>query len=185
MYKLKINANQIRRCVCFCAEVIWIFLLISGCNSGSHKNRKAGLVDTAKTRKDSRLKKVEDLPDTIKRGTYVPPEISEEAMQRAVISKRDSIFHVHSNIRADYRIIGYESPDTNTRKMVLFSVFTSDVKNNPFKCPYGSYYDSAQRDELVIKYVGEQGSFIKAHISGKRKETGAVYFEKKWVEFDE
>ncbi|RLJ75178.1 hypothetical protein [Pedobacter alluvionis] len=105
-------------------------------------------------------------------------------MQRAVISKRDSIFQVYSNIRADYRIIGYESPDTNARKMVLFSVFTSDVEDNPFKCPYGSYYDSAQRDGLVIKYKEEHGSFIQADISGNGKKPATVYFEKKWVEFD-
>jgi hypothetical protein len=185
MNKLKKNATHIRRSVWFCARVLLVFLLVSGCNSGSHNDRKVGLVDTFKAREDSSLEKVADLQDTVKRGKYVPPEISEEAMQRAVISKRDSIFHVYSNIRADYRIIGYELPDTNARKMVLFSVFTSDVKDNPFKCPYGSYYDSAQRDELVIKYIGEQGSFIEAHISGNRKKPATVYFEKKWIEFDE
>jgi len=185
MNKLKKNTTHLRRGVCYSAMAIMIFLLVSGCNSDRHDEPKAGLADTAVTKKDSIPQKVENLPDTIKKGAYVPPEISEDAMQRAVISKRDSIFHVQSNIRADYRIIGYESPDTNARKMVLFSVFTSDVKDNPFQCPYGSYYDSAQRDELVIKYVGEQGSFIEANISGNRKKPATVYFEKKWVEFDE
>lgn len=174
-----------RRGVCFFAKVILVFLIISGCNSVRRDDPKVGPPDTTENKEYSSPQKVENLPDTIKNGAYIPPEISEEAMQRAVISKRDSIFHVQSNIRADYRIIGYESPDTNARKMLLFSVFTSDVKDNPFKCPYGSYYDSAQRDELVIKYVGEQGSFIEANISGNNKTPATVYFEKKWVEFDE
>ena len=185
MNKLKKNVTHIYRGVCFSAMVILVFLVGSSCNSGRHDDPKVSLTDTAETRKDSIPKKVENSPDTIKRGAYVPPEISEEAMQRAVISKRDSIFHVQSNIRADYRIIGYASPDTNAKKMVLFSVFTSDVKDNPFNCPYGSYYDSAQRDELIIKYVGEQESFIEANISGNGKKPATVYFEKKWVEFDE
>ena len=185
MNRFKVNTARIRKTARLGAMGIWIFLLISGCNSSSHKNQKVGLVDTAKTKADSRLQNVEESPDTIKTGAYIPPEISEEAMQKAVISKRDSSFNVYNNIRADYRIIGYESPDTNARKMVLFSVFTSDVKDNPFQCPYGSYYDSAQRDELIIKYVGEQGSFIAANISGNRKKPATVYFEKKWVEFDE
>lgn len=185
MNKLKKNATHMRRGVCFFAKVILVFLIISGCNSGRRDDPKVGPPDTTENKEYSSPQKVENLPDTIKKGAYVPPEISEEAMQRAVISKRDSIFHVQSNIRADYRIIGYESPDTNARKMVLFSVFTSDVKDNPFKCPYGSYYDSALRDELVIKYVGEQGSFIEANISVNGKKPATVYFEKKWVEFDE
>jgi len=185
MNKLKKNATHIRRGLCFSVMAVLIFLVGSRCNSGRHDDPKVGLVDTAETKEVSSPQKVENLPDTIKNGSYVPSEISEEAMQKAVISKRDSIFHVQSNIRADYRIIGYESPDTNARKMVLFSVFTSDVKDNPFNCPYGSYYDSAQRDELIIKYVGEQGSFIEANISGNGKKPATVYFEKKWVEFDE
>ena len=185
MYRFKINANHLRKTACLGAIGVWIFLLIPGCNLTINKNQKASLVDTDKTERGSSLLEVKELPDTTKSGAYVPPEISKEAMQKAVISKLDSSFNVYNNIRADYRIIGYESPDTNARKMVLFSVFTSDVKDNPFQCPYGSYYDSAQGDELVIKYVGQQGSFIKAHISGIKKKPATIYFEKNWVEFGE
>ena len=185
MHRCKIYKTRIRKAACPVAIGIWIFLLIPGCNSTSNKNQKASLIDTDKTKADSSVQKIKELPETEKSSAYVAPEISEEAMQKAVISKLDSSFNVYNNIRADYRIIGYESPDTNARKMVLFSVFTSDVKDNPFQCPYGSYYDSAQGDELVIKYVGQQGSFIKAHISGIKKKPATIYFEKNWVEFGE
>ncbi len=99
-------------------------------------------------------------------------------MQKAVICRHDRSFHVFNNIRADYRIIGYESPDNNSRKMVLFSIFTSDVKDNLFRCLYGAYYDSAQGDKLVIKYTGERGSFIETKISGKSMKPATAYFEK-------
>ena len=156
----------------------------SGCFETAH-DRKVGRADTIVAIKDSGLQDTRDLPDATERSIYLPPEISGEAMQSAVVKKRDSSFHVYNNIRADYRIIGYELPDTNARKMVLFSVFTSDVKDNPFNCPYGAYYDSSQRDEVVIKYTGEQQSFIQARISGNSKKPVTVYFQKKWVEFEE
>lgn len=161
------------------------FLLISGCITGGDRNADSQKIDTVVPKRDSSLRQVGGAQDTAKKMKYVPPEISTEAMQKAVIYKRDSSFHVYNNIRADYRIIGYELPDTNAVKMILFSVFTSDVKDNPFQCPYGSYYDSAQGDELVIKYTGMQGSFIKAKIVGGSKKPVTVYFEKTWVEFDE
>ncbi|TKC06095.1 hypothetical protein [Pedobacter frigoris] len=166
------------------ALIILAFLLVSSCFEAGN-GRKVSQVDTVVAMKDSSLRQVSSAQDTTKKGRYVPPEISEEAMQRAVVSKSDSSFHVYNNIRADYRIIGYELPDTNSRKMVLFSVFTSDVKDNPFHCPYGAYYDSAQQDELVIKYTGEQEFFIKATISENSKKSSTVYFQKKWVEFEE
>lgn len=166
------------------AIIIFAFLILSGCFMGNDDvNHRQ--IDTVVAKVDSSPRQVSSTQDTSKKRMYVPPEISEEAMQRAVVSRRDSSFHVYSNIRADYRIIGYELPDTNARKMVLFSVFTSDVKDNPFHCPYGSYYDSAQGDELVIKYTGEQEFFIKATIRGNSKKSSTVYFQKKWVEFEE
>jgi len=184
MSKLPKNVNNIGVTIFGSCVLILAFFLASGCFKTGN-DRKVSPVNAVMAIKDSSIKAAGDLPDTTKKGRYVPPQISEEAMQRAVISKRDSILHVYSNIRADYRIIGYELPDTSTRKMVLFSVFTSDVKDNPFNCIYGSYYDTAQGDELVIKYTGEWGSFIKATISGSSKKPATVYFQKEWVEFDE
>ncbi len=161
------------------------FLLISGCITGNNDDANSQRIDTVVAKRDSRPHQVADVQDTTKKQRYVPPEISMDAMQKAVIHKRDSSFNVYNNIRADYRIIGYELPDTNSMKMILFSVFTSDVKDNRFQCPFGSYYDSAHGNELIIKYTGEQASFIKAKISGGSKKPVTVYFEKKWVEFDE
>ncbi len=160
---------------------LFILLAFPGTLYSCNRDKPNGSQIIATIRADTATAK----QDTSKKQSYVPPEINEEAMQKAVIDKRDSSFHVYSNIRADYRIIGYESPDTNSRKMVLFSVFTSDVENNPFNCPYGSYYDSAQGDELLIKYIGQRESFLEATIRGAKKPTARVYFQKKWAEFGE
>ncbi|TKC06650.1 hypothetical protein FA048_15710 [Pedobacter polaris] len=158
--------------------------LFSGCTN-SNSDPQVLKNDTVVAIRDSGLRQVADSQSIKKKHRYVPPQINQEAIQRAVISKHDSSFHVYNNIMTDYRIIGYEAPDTTSRKMVLFSIFTSDVKDNPFHCPYGSYYYTGYPVELVIKYTGEQESFIKAHISGESKKPATVYFEKKWVEFDE
>jgi hypothetical protein len=155
------------------------------CGTNNDNDRQVIKHDTINGVQSSGQQEIADTQVATKKHVYIPPEINEEAMQRAVIAKRDSIFNVYNNIRADYRIIGYESPDTSSRKMVLFSVFTSDVKNNPFHCPYGSYYHTGYPLELVIKYTGEKESFIKANISGKLMKPATVYFEKKWVEFEE
>lgn len=163
------------------ALINFAFLLLSGCVTDANHRQ----IDTGVTKVNSSPRQVSSEQDTLKKQRYVPPEISEEAIQKAVIYRRDSSFHVFNNIRADYRIIGYALPDTNSRKMVLFSVFTSDVEGNLFQCPYGSYYDSAQGDKLVIKYTGERGSFIVANISGENKQPATVYIQKKWVEFDD
>ena len=152
---------------------------------GSESDNKPMISNTVAAKVDSGSQPVSAVPDTSSKQKYVPPVINEKAMQRAVVSKAESIFHVYNNIRADHRLIGYESPDTNSKKMVLFSVFTSDVEDNPFHGPYGSYYDSAHPIELVIKHTGEQGSFIVASISGGSKKPATIYFEKKWVEFEE
>lgn len=163
--------------------ISFAFLLLSGCLAGDDNNARH--IEKVAAKPDSSSRQVSVKRDTATKQRYVAAQISEEAMQKAVIHSHDSSFHVFNNIRADYRIIGYESPDTNSRKMVLFSIFTSDVKDNPFRCLYGAYYDSAQGDKLVIKYTGERGSFIETKISGKSMKPATAYFEKKWTEFDE
>ncbi len=127
-----------------------------------------------------------DTTEKEKRVKEVYPEpIDEESMQRAEISKTDSTIHVYNNIRADYRVFGYSKPDTTSQKMFLISVFTNDVKDNPYKCVYGAYYDSASMPEMSIKYLAEAGAFVKAHLYRDGILLAPVYLERKWVEFEE
>jgi len=158
--------------------------LLAGCGGGNNNHGHAVQTDTTVSKVVSGLKVASALQDSTEKQVRAAPEIDEGAVQKAVVSKRDSSFQVYNNIRADYRIIGYQSPDTNSRKMVLFSVFTSDVKDNPYQCPFGSYYGSPGADELTVKYRGELGTFIKADIVSNGKQA-RVYLEKKWVGFED
>ena len=104
-----------------------------------------------------------------------------EFLQKASVGT-DSIIRVVSDIKLDYRIFGFEKPDTNSKKMVLFSVFTPDVENNPYKCPYGSYYGTPPEEDMKIKFTSKVGDYVKATIR-KNENESAVYFHKDWIEF--
>ena len=103
---------------------------------------------------------------------------------KAVVSKSDSIISITANIRRDYRIFGYKKPDTSSKKMILFSVFTNDVENNLFKCPYGSYYQTSSMQNMKIKFLNKKGLFIKAAIIKDNATSEIIYFLKKWIDFE-
>jgi len=96
----------------------------------------------------------------------------------------DSTINLTANIRKDHRIFGYEEPDTKSERILLLSVFTSDVENNPFSCKLGAYYDTGGMDELTLKYNSTIGSFVKATATDKAHNSTTIYFEKKWVAFE-
>lgn len=113
-----------------------------------------------------------------------PDEIDMDNIQKATISKSDSIIRLNAHMRLDHRIIGYDKPDTNSEKMILFSIFTRDVKDNPLKCTYGAYYSTNDMQDAKLKYMGDSGTFVKASLIKEDQVVGMVYFEKAWVEFD-
>ncbi|MFD1629992.1 hypothetical protein [Pseudopedobacter beijingensis] len=96
----------------------------------------------------------------------------------------DSTIHLTANIRQDHRIFGYEKPDTKSERILLLSVFTNDVENNPFGCKLGAYYDTGGMDELTLKYNSTTGKFVKAIATDKANNSTTIYFEKKWIEFE-
>ena len=113
-------------------------------------------------------------------------QMSEAFFQKAMINLSDSSLTVYGDIKADYRIFGYQKSDTNSRKMILFSVFTSDVEKNPYKCPFGAYYSSGAMQDTKIKYVRKAGAFVEAHlIKDTDIKPTAIYILKDWVEFEE
>jgi len=96
----------------------------------------------------------------------------------------DSTIHLTANIRKDHRIFGYAKPDNNSERLLLLSVFTNDVENNPFKCKLGAYYDTGGMNELTLKYVSTIGDFVKAVAIDKTNNSTTIYFEKKWIDFE-
>ncbi|SDF91330.1 hypothetical protein SAMN05421827_10293 [Pedobacter terrae] len=163
-----------------------------GCRNTPSTEMANKETDTIKTETDGvAVVKPDSTPvkKTVKKDTIrndKDTQMSEAFFQKAMISLRDSSLTVYENIRADYRIFGYQKPDTNSRKMILFSVFTSDVENNPYKCPFGAYYYSGAMHDTKIKYVKQAGAFVEAHLIKETEiKPTSIYILKDWVEFDE
>jgi ribosomal protein S24E len=171
--------------------MVLLFAAFVGCKNTSNQEVKEKITDTVKTqtdgvtvvKQDSISAKKTVAKDTIR--NYKDTQMNEEFFQKAIIDLNDSSFTVYQNIRADYRIFGYQKPDTSAKKMILFSVFTSDVEDNPYKCPLGSYYYSGALQDTKIKYIKNNGKFVETHLI---KETNIlptpIFFLRNWVEFE-
>lgn len=110
------------------------------------------------------------------------PDLSEE-MSRAHVEKDSSIWFT-ANINIDHRVFGYEKPDKSSRKLILFSVFTDDVKNNIFGCKYGAYYDTGGMDGLRLVYLSSINGFAQVALLRDDEELDKVYIDKRWFEFE-
>jgi hypothetical protein len=89
-----------------------------------------------------------------------------------------------ANIRQDHKFFGYDSVSAKAKKLILFSVFTSDVKDNPNHCPLGAYYqtsDLKEGDKIV--FVSLQSSFVKLNYIAADKKITTFYVLKKFVVF--
>lgn len=123
--------------------------------------------------------------DTLSQARVYPDILDVQNTQKAVVSKSDSSFSVYGNIKKDYRIFGYEKPDTNATRLILFSVFTRDVDHNPYKCRFGAYYQTGALEDTEIKFKATVGSFIATDLFVMGKKVAEIYFEKRWIDFAE
>ena len=89
-------------------------------------------------------------------------------------------------MRKDHRLFGYEKANTNSRRLILFSIFTNDVEGNPYQLAYGAFYETMGMKGRVLKYMATEGKFIKAQLIDEETKNviSAMYFEKKWFELD-
>jgi hypothetical protein len=99
------------------------------------------------------------------------------------LTEGDSTINLIANIKQDHRIFGYAKPDIKSERLLLLSVFTDDVENNPFGCKLGAYYETAGMGELTLKFISSNGNFVKAVAIDKTNKSTIVYFEKKVIEF--
>ena len=144
----------------------------------------------------TKLKPVPKEMNSIQQDTVVPlPKNNGKAIEqkatadddfllKATVSRKDSSIWLAGNIRMDYRIFGYAAPDTLSEKLLLLSVFTNDVKDNPHHCKFGAYYDSPGMQDLSLKYTGRKGGFVQANLLRQQEVLQPVFFEKRWIEFD-
>ena len=109
-----------------------------------------------------------------------------ELVTRAFVRLKDgdSIIHLSSNIRQDHRIFGYAEPDNKSERLFLLSVFTNDVKDNPFGLKLGAYYETAGMKDLILKYISTNENFVKATATDNQNHSTTLYFEKQWIELE-
>ncbi len=84
-----------------------------------------------------------------------------------------------SVMKKDHRIFGYEKNDIYSTKMILLSIFTNEVENNPFYCKYRTFYDTNGMTHLKLKYVATEGDFLNIEIIKEGKTIDEVYMLKK------
>jgi hypothetical protein len=110
---------------------------------------------------------------------------NEEAyVNKAIINKSDSLIWINVDMKHDHRIFGFEKPNVNSKKMILISIFTNDVENNPFNLPYGAFYDTHDMNGIELKFKENIGDFARIEMLNKNTKE-IVYFEKKWLEFEQ
>lgn len=123
--------------------------------------------------------------DSLEQTNAAMVSTDDEHIQKAQVSREDSSVWLTANMRLDHRIFGYAQPDVHSKKMMLISIFTNDVKDNPFGLPYGAYYQVNDADGIKLKYTGDEGSFIRAEVSLDGTTKGPVYIERRWITFDD
>lgn len=166
-------------------SAIFLFLLFTCCRNAEHVKKAEPIeakVDTV-IKKDSSVK-IEPIHNRVSNVEF-SDQIDLDNIQKATVSKSDSVIWLTANMKLDHRMIGYDQPDTNSKKMILFSIFTRDVKDNPFNCPFGAYYSTSDMKNTKLKFIGNAGSFIKASMIKDNKVAATVYIEKLWVAFDD
>ncbi|MBV6879750.1 hypothetical protein NG800_005675 [Epilithonimonas ginsengisoli] len=123
------------------------------------------------------IKWEKDNPNWEKR-LFSKPEFS----NKIKVSKSDSTMDLYMSMTAECRIFGYQKPNKNSKRLILFSIWTFDVKDNPCNCQFGSYYETSSM-EMELKYLGKENAFVKAALMKNKKQIAIVFFEKKWIEF--
>lgn len=165
-------------------------LLICACGLTDSKSDKQETgeqflkaIDTTKT--SQATEKLTHL-DSIEKENNESVVVSGDNITKAYVFLKDgdSTIHLTANKWQDYRIFGYEQPDIKSERLLLLSVFTNDVENNPFGCRLGAYYDTEGMGEFTLKYNSTTGNFVKATAINKANNSTTVYFEKKWIELE-
>lgn len=122
--------------------------------------------------------------DSIETVNNASVKASGNNITKVAVSKQDSSISIAANIRLDHRIFGYKDPDIKSERLLLLSVFTTDVKNNPFGCKLGSYYDTRGMENMKLTYLKTLDDFIEVAAIDSSNRMTKFYFEKKWVEFE-
>jgi uncharacterized protein YecT (DUF1311 family) len=97
----------------------------------------------------------------------------------------DSSVWVIPNIRKDHRIFGYQEPNLNSKRVILFSVFTNEVEGNPFVLKHRAYYGTDGMEQMSLKFMATRSRFIEVAILKNGEFLDMVYFEENDVQFEQ
>jgi len=174
-------------------KTIYIFiltLLIGACGqtnpkSDNHENNEQFITGVETTKTNQATEKLTKI-DIIEKENNESIIASGDNITKAFVFLKDgdSTIHLTVNKYQDHRIFGYAQPDIKSERLLLLSVFTNDVENNPFGCRLGAYYDTGGMGELTLKYNSTTGNFVKATVIDEANKSTTIYFEKKWIEFE-
>ena len=107
------------------------------------------------------------------------------AQTKAFIDRKTKSFTLVADIRKDHQIFGYSAPDSHAKKLIIFSVFTTDVKNNPYHCPLGAYYQTSDlRPGESIRFISETPTFVKLTFLDASHQLTPFYIKRAFVRFD-
>lgn len=160
--------------------------LTAGCN-GAATSKQEAVTTSGNTSKTTATTDTFPLPpkvDSIDKANAATIASANDDVNKARVSLEDSILSITYNKFSDHRIFGYAKPDIHSKKMLLLSVFTNDVEGNPYKLPYGAYYQSSDMDSLQLKYVADEGVFSKFLLLKSNTPQDTAYIEKRWIDFE-
>lgn len=167
--------------------ILYVFLLVSVLLIGGCKSKASDQDSIA----DNDLETIIMSADSVDDGGDDDDNFSlyeERSLSPAIVYSDDSIVYVYADMNKDFRMFGYARPDTTSQKMILYSIFTSDVEDNPFDCPFGAYYETNGLTNGKLRIVSKDDpQFIKVEVSGidlpNDTVSNTVYFLKNLIQF--
>ena len=160
--------------------------LTASCN-GAATNKQKAVTTSGNTSKTATTTDTLPLPpkvDSIDKANAATIAAANEDINKARVSLKDSILSITYNKFSDHRIFGYAKPTIHSKRMLLLSIFTNDVEGNPYKLPYGAYYQSNDMDSLQLKYIADEGLFSKFILLKHNTTKDTLYLEKRWIDFE-
>jgi len=159
-----------------------ILTLLYSCKQEAISKTKA-ISENVPVKNDSVKKRIN--LDSLDKANSDEMTTEEEYWNKIEIRSRDSLLFLNSQMRLDHRVFGYKKPNTKSERLIFLSVFTTDVEGNPFRCKYGSHYSTTLGDGRELKYVSTENNFVKTVLLDHKNVIDTLYFEKKWIEFEQ
>ncbi|MFK8046520.1 MAG: hypothetical protein AB8B72_13570 [Crocinitomicaceae bacterium] len=160
-----------------------LLLLVVGCASVESKSNKVETTNVkSKTESDNNYNaQMAEYLDSLDKANNELVRSAGEYITKAYVDS-DNIVHLISSMKADHRFFGYAQPDTASERLLLLSVFTNDVKDNPFQCKLGAFYETLGMGELVLRFIGVEGDFAKVLATDNSTINTPLYIESRWIE---